>query len=1147
MRKILSIIPFLLLCFSIGMKAAPISDVSQFSNTKVYSITTARGAWTLKSDGTDLASSHTSGGTVVNDGADASDEAKLFALYQFDGNSYIYSMKLQKFFMLNNGTAGFWALRGTPFHFTASNNSSYPLRVSLLDDSKFANNNNNGGIIINDWSAQDDGNRLAIEEVRDMTQDEITTIEAVWNAYFNEHKTYTIVSARGTWCASTDGNSLVTTTINTSPAENYDKFTLIPNEGKLYLFNAGTNKFLLKDGSLTDLRGDAVEFRIPAGLDAEYPFMLYFPGEEKIYFNMQSGGGFAMNTWSTPDDGNRQKFIVSDVDVYDAAMAVLNSSQTVTYKIQIDGVTVATETKEHKAGETASLPSDYTNIDYVTYSYSPTTIDASTQEVIVTATVSLPFEVSSDFDNARWYNLKIGLNSRYVGWEETEPYHSYSSEEATEIIRARNAYQWAFMGNPITGIKVINRNTGASYSLTVDGTGNNVNGVSGIPNVVLRSGDFRWNIYPNGSGFSLEQKTKANYFINLHGGANGYLQIWNSSYAKNNDGSRIQIEAVPDLNTTITYNISYGGNVVKTFTASGVVGDVLGELPSDLQHSFITLAGNDAAAIVERNMVVNLTATWNGPFELSSDFDHAHWYDMAVRSNWYVTSDKAATDGALQTVNADALGLGEDAYQWAFLGNPYAIQIINKAYGSDAYFGVSDDQQKNAGIPGKLTAPFEWNIVPSNTTISNSFCLGVPGTNLYINQFGGTGGTLKLWNSGNNITDQGSAFTIFDVPTNYASFLNEEVTPYCTNGYFRFTDAVKTTMGWDDSYATNCTLGQYKALRSALAAVNKDDLTNYNLPPAGYYRIDNKMATKNNYNGHHTYIRNITGVAYSHYVDDNYDGAYTIIHVEKNADNKYAFKLQGQYICTTTSGAYVSYSDTPQWNTLTIPSVGYGTFLGDEGTYLHSNAVGDWGQTGHLIGYNAPTAEASCWEFFPATGFDLTIGDAGYATLCVPFPVTIPTGVKAYTGTISGNYLVLSEVTTTIPASTAVVLEASAGTYPFNIADETEAITDNVLSGNYTEITRGESTDYLTLQRMDGQVGFYTFNGTTIGANKAYISKSALGSEVKGLGLRFEETDGIDHTPATSLQGQVYDLAGRRVSQPRHGLYIVGGKKVVVK
>ena len=81
-------------------------------------------------------------------------------------------------------------------------------------------------------------------------------------------------------------------------------------------------------------------------------------------------------------------------------------------------------------------------------------------------------------------------------------------------------------------------------------------------------------------------------------------------------------------------------------------------------------------------------------------------------------------------------------------------------------------------------------------------------------------------------------------------------------------------------------------------------------------------------------------------------------------------------------------------------------------------------------------------------------------------------------------------------------------------------------------------------------VGFYK-NGNetafTVGANTAYLDAT----DVDGAGARsffgFGETTGISSVKAELTMGEVYNLNGQRVSAPRKGLYIMDGKKVIVK
>ena len=88
-------------------------------------------------------------------------------------------------------------------------------------------------------------------------------------------------------------------------------------------------------------------------------------------------------------------------------------------------------------------------------------------------------------------------------------------------------------------------------------------------------------------------------------------------------------------------------------------------------------------------------------------------------------------------------------------------------------------------------------------------------------------------------------------------------------------------------------------------------------------------------------------------------------------------------------------------------------------------------------------------------------------------------------------------------------------------------------------------------------MGFYKLkSGKTVGVGKAYLTYTAGAREF----FDFNETTGlkaIDNGPL-GTQGRlpeqelttdnvVYDLQGRRVSQPAKGLYIVNGKKIVIK
>jgi hypothetical protein len=173
----------------------------------------------------------------------------------------------------------------------------------------------------------------------------------------------------------------------------------------------------------------------------------------------------------------------------------------------------------------------------------------------------------------------------------------------------------------------------------------------------------------------------------------------------------------------------------------------------------------------------------------------------------------------------------------------------------------------------------------------------------------------------------------------------------------------------------------------------------------------------------------------------------------------------------------------------------------------------------------------------------VTVSDAGYATLFFEAALTIPTGVKAYTGTVSGSKLVLSEVETTIPANTAVVLQAEKGTYSFEVTTADAFSGENDLAGGTGETA--EPGD-LVLGIEDSVVGFYGYEGV-LATNKAYLPASKVAS-APAIYFSFEdetEVTGVYNLRVEEKANAAFDLTGRRANGK--GLMIQNGKVVLVK
>jgi len=89
------------------------------------------------------------------------------------------------------------------------------------------------------------------------------------------------------------------------------------------------------------------------------------------------------------------------------------------------------------------------------------------------------------------------------------------------------------------------------------------------------------------------------------------------------------------------------------------------------------------------------------------------------------------------------------------------------------------------------------------------------------------------------------------------------------------------------------------------------------------------------------------------------------------------------------------------------------------------------------------------------------------------------------------------------------------------------------------------------LAKVDNVVGFYLWdktNNNNLPAGKIYLQLPSSQQARPFIALPGEET-GIGCLTTTLSEGEkaCYDLQGRRVLQPTKGLYIVNGRKVVIK
>lgn len=185
-------------------------------------------------------------------------------------------------------------------------------------------------------------------------------------------------------------------------------------------------------------------------------------------------------------------------------------------------------------------------------------------------------------------------------------------------------------------------------------------------------------------------------------------------------------------------------------------------------------------------------------------------------------------------------------------------------------------------------------------------------------------------------------------------------------------------------------------------------------------------------------------------------------------------------------------------------------------------------------------------EVYEALGAKvIKVGEAGFTAFSSDNGFATSDIVTAYGAKYDGSKIVLTPVTE-IPAGAGVIIEAAEGTYKVPVIEGASSIA----SVNDLLVSDGNATSdgsYYALANKSHGVGFYKVkSGLAVPAGKPYLVISASAPDFLGF-------DGDDTTSISELSvkgqtdGEFFNLAGQRVAQPTKGLYIVNGKKVVIK
>lgn len=180
---------------------------------------------------------------------------------------------------------------------------------------------------------------------------------------------------------------------------------------------------------------------------------------------------------------------------------------------------------------------------------------------------------------------------------------------------------------------------------------------------------------------------------------------------------------------------------------------------------------------------------------------------------------------------------------------------------------------------------------------------------------------------------------------------------------------------------------------------------------------------------------------------------------------------------------------------------------------------------------------------------DIYVSAAGYSTYASNFDLdfTSVTGLKAYIA--KENSGIKMEQVNKVPKGTGILLRATdGGDKPYSVptATTTDDVTGNLfVRGNDEAVAseNGSNHNYI-LNVVNNQLGFYKAYGNTVAKNRAYLQTTVAASRIN---LNFdEETTGIAEVK-TNVKSDLFNINGQRVEKTAKGLYIMNGKKFIVK
>ena len=197
------------------------------------------------------------------------------------------------------------------------------------------------------------------------------------------------------------------------------------------------------------------------------------------------------------------------------------------------------------------------------------------------------------------------------------------------------------------------------------------------------------------------------------------------------------------------------------------------------------------------------------------------------------------------------------------------------------------------------------------------------------------------------------------------------------------------------------------------------------------------------------------------------------------------------------------------------------------------------------------------WQIEKVTSVPVNITAAGMASICYPMSLQVSKNQATayYVSSIANGEMQLEEYPNgIIPANQGAILVGNEGTVNLNVVENSDFTATNHLKGA-TARRAGFTAETLYMLGMSQQQNkplFMKSKLTTVPANKAYVDATdvtAADANLASLSFNFGTVDAISDVIANDKKAETYyDLNGRVVLYPQHGIFVTSaGKKVFIK